>query len=580
VPGRAGGCVRVGFVKLRSPLRRQTLWVGFVAVLVPLAVLLGLQYRWLRQLDSTSGMVHRAALVNFIEGVSNEVAYSYRNDAGRVLNLPPAVFTQGHLDKAAIWFRKKGVEDGVSRLFVMSFADGPDGAVLFFLPSCSSFVPPSWSPEVRAVWVATAPWRILAHKNETLERVALTVDEKDPRYRILINPITDDSSRIVGLAGMILDTEYFEHRLLPRAVEKSLLQFFSGEDGQSPIVSVWDGQGRLVYRSEPEARQGKSEITKAFPFVFTDWKIGLASRSVTPAEVARRSFVLNFLLSLALAAALLGGLALAFQTASRQMRLSQMKSDFVSNVSHELRTPLASIRVFGEFLRLGRVDSPEKAREYGDYIETESRRLTQLVNNILDFASIESGRKSYRFETACVEEVVGETLKTFGVRLRQSGFRISYTAPETPLPPVHLDCGAIAQSLSNLLDNAVKYSEGAEGAEGDTNIEAGVRHEPGWIVIWVRDHGIGIPKDEQAKIFERFHRVGTGLVHDVKGSGLGLSIVQHIVQAHHGRVTVESRPGEGSTFSIHLPVDAVPNPLPRTSGMVSETTAATRPSEA
>jgi signal transduction histidine kinase len=574
VPGRAGGWVRVGFVKLRSPLRRQTLWVGFVAVLVPLAVLLGLQYRWLRQLDSTSGMVHRAALVNFIEGVSNEVAYSYRNDAGRVLNLPPAVFTHGHLDKAAIWFKKKGVEEGVSRLFVVSFAGGPDGAVLFFQPSCSSFAPSSWSPEVRAVWVATAPWRILAHKNETLERVALTVDEKDPRYRILINPITDDASHVVGLAGMILDVEYFERRLLPRAVEKSLLQFFSGEAGQSPIVSVWDGQGRLVYRSEPEARQGKSEITKAFPFVFTDWKIGLASRSVTPAEVARRSFILNFLLSLALAAALLGGLALAFQTASRQMRLSQMKSDFVSNVSHELRTPLASIRVFGEFLRLGRVDSPEKAREYGDYIETESRRLTQLVNNILDFASIESGRKSYRFETACVEEVVGETLKTFGVRLRQSGFRISYTPPETPLPPVHLDRGAIAQSLSNLLDNAVKYSE------GDTSIEAGVRHVAGWIVIWVRDHGIGIPKDEQAKIFERFHRVGTGLVHDVKGSGLGLSIVQHIVQAHRGRVTVESRPGEGSTFSIHLPVDAAPSDVPSALPGTPGPAPATRPSEA
>jgi signal transduction histidine kinase len=393
---------------------------------------------------------------------------------------------------------------------------------------------------------------MLAYKKETLDHVALAVDERDPRYRILINPITDDASHIVGLAGMILDAEYFAHRLLPRAIEKSLLQFFSGEADQCPIVSVWDGEGRLAFRSEPDAKAGEKEIVKSFPFVFTDWKIGLASRSVTPAEVARRSFVLNFLLSLALAAALLGGLALAFQTASRQMKLSQMKSDFVSNVSHELRTPLASIRVFGEFLRLGRVDSAEKASEYGDYIETESRRLTQLINNILDFASIESGRKSYRFEKADVEEVVGETLKTFDVRLRQSGFRIAFTAPERPLPCVHLDRGAIAQSLSNLLDNAVKYSE---GSDRQADIEVGVRREGSSIVIWVRDHGIGIPKDEQAKVFERFHRVGTGLVHDVKGSGLGLSIVQHIVQAHHGRVTVESRPGEGSTFSIHLPVD-------------------------
>jgi len=135
-------------VKLRSPLRRQTLWVGFVAVLLPLAVLLVLQYRWLRQLDSTSGIVHRATLVNFLEGVANEVEYSYRNDAERMLNLPPSIFTHDHLDKAAIWFKKKGVE-GASRLFVVSFANTADGDVLFFQPSCSSFEPPSWSPEAK-----------------------------------------------------------------------------------------------------------------------------------------------------------------------------------------------------------------------------------------------------------------------------------------------------------------------------------------------------------------------------------------------------------------------------------------------
>jgi signal transduction histidine kinase len=538
------------------PLRRQTLWVGFVAVLVPLAVLLVLQYRTLRQLDNTSGIVHRAALVNFLEGVSAEVEYSYRNDAERLLNLPAATFTsQDHLQKAAHYFKKKGVQ-GARHLFVVSFAQDPDGAVLFFNPSCSSFQPPALSPEAKAVWVATSPWRMLAHKGETLERVALAVDERDPRYRILINPITDDASRIVGLAGMILDTDYFEQKLLPQAVEKSLLKFFSPGSGQCPIVSVWDGEGRLAYRSEPRTQGERSEIAKTFPFVFTDWRIGLASHYTTAAEVARQSFVLNFLLSLALAAALVGGIALALRTASRHMKLSQMKSDFVSNVSHELRTPLASIRVFGEFLRLGRVDSPEKAREYGDYIETESRRLTQLINNILDFASIESGRKSYRFERADVEEVVAETLKTFDVRLRQSGFRIVFAGPEEPLPGVSLDRGAIAQSLSNLLDNAVKYSNAA------TDILVSVRREESWAVVAVRDHGIGIPKDDQAKIFDRFHRVSTGLVHDVKGSGLGLSIVQHIVQAHGGRVTVESRPGEGSTFALHLPIEPLPGAAP------------------
>jgi signal transduction histidine kinase len=270
-----------------------------------------------------------------------------------------------------------------------------------------------------------------------------------------------------------------------------------------------------------------------------------------------------------LAAVLLGGLLLAFRTAAREMKLSQMKNEFVSNVSHELRTPLASIRVFAELLRLGRVGDAGRVREYGDYIETESRRLTQLINNILDFASIESGRKTYRFERSDVREVVCETLKTFGVRLQQDGFNLHLDGADTPLPPVRLDPGAIAQSLSNLLDNAVKYSG------DDKNIHVVLRRDGDFVVISVQDHGVGIPRDEQQKIFDRFHRVSTGLVHDVKGSGLGLSIVRHIVEAHRGKVSVESRPGEGSTFSIHLPIEPPePATLPAPAGSRERTSEA------
>jgi two-component system phosphate regulon sensor histidine kinase PhoR len=225
-----------------------------------------------------------------------------------------------------------------------------------------------------------------------------------------------------------------------------------------------------------------------------------------------------------------------------------MKADFVSNVSHELRTPLASIRVFGELLRLGKVEAPEKVREYGELIETESRRLTGLIDNILDLARIESGRKSYRLVPADLEEVVAETLRTFRVSLAPAGFRISYAASGEPLPRVAIDAAAIAQTMGNLLDNAVKYS----GAARD--VEVAVRREGGFAVVSVADHGIGIPRAEQAKVFERFHRVSTGQVHDVKGSGLGLAIVRHVAEAHRGRIELASRPGEGSTFSLWLPL--------------------------
>jgi two-component system phosphate regulon sensor histidine kinase PhoR len=230
------------------------------------------------------------------------------------------------------------------------------------------------------------------------------------------------------------------------------------------------------------------------------------------------------------------------------MRLSEMKSDFVSNVSHELRTPLASIRMFAELLSLGRAPSLDKAKEYGEYIDAESRRLSRLIDNILDFARIESGRKTYQLARGDLTEVVAAVVRTFEVRLRQAGFTLTFTPPANALPLLDLDPDAIGQALHNLLDNAVKYS-------GDSRaIEVSVAQDQEEAVVAVRDHGIGIPRSEQLKIFERFHRVSTGLVHDVKGSGLGLAIVRHIVEAHRGRLQLVSSPGEGSTFTMRLPL--------------------------
>jgi signal transduction histidine kinase len=554
-------------------LKRHTLWIGFATALVPLALLLALQYRWLVKLDHTSAQAHQATLANYLEAVVAEVKTTYQGKAERALNLPAAVFTPERLEKAAHHFKKKQV-DGVRRFFVLlpPLAEGQHTQLRYYDPATASLFEPEWSPEVRAIWVAAAPWLTLAKKGGTIETVAASVDERDPENRVLLAPVTDDASRLVGVAGMILDDEYLAKQLLPNAIQHSLPRFFAGQRELDPVVWVRDQDRHAVYSTaEPGCTLSEypPEVKKSFAFVFSDWEIGLSSRHATPGQVARRNFLVNIALSAALSAALIGGILLALRTASREMKLSEMKNDFVSNVSHELRTPLASIRVFGELLRLGRVGSPEKIREYGDYIETESRRLTQLINNLLDFASIESGRKSYRFERADLEEVVTETLKTFGVRLRQNGFRITYHGPATPLPQLRFDAAAVAQSLSNLLDNAVKYSN------GNREIDVYLRRQGNLAEIAVQDRGIGIPRDEQKKIFDRFHRVGTGLVHDVKGSGLGLAIVRHILEAHGGSVAVESRLDEGSTFSLLLPIDPAAGEAPQSSAPRTQ-----RPSEA
>ncbi len=164
-------------MKLAALGKRNTLWVGFVAVLVPLAVLLAFQYRWLRELDSFSERAQKAQVESLLEAVSKNVEYFY-TDAGQVLDLQPAIFTQNQLDHAAYQFKKKGVV-GVKRLFVMDLRDGDEP--LYFSPSCASFYQPDSTPEARAVAVAVAPWKALYHKDGILERVRLFVEEKDPR---------------------------------------------------------------------------------------------------------------------------------------------------------------------------------------------------------------------------------------------------------------------------------------------------------------------------------------------------------------------------------------------------------------
>jgi signal transduction histidine kinase len=332
---------------------------------------------------------------------------------------------------------------------------------------------------------------------------------------------------------------------------QSLPKWFP-EEYRDAIVTLTDRQKAIYFSNQP-FQGAPYEVSWELPFIFKDRYLGMKMRTMSEEQWGRKYFFNNLLISILTGLVLLGGIVLALRTASRAMKLSQMKADFVSNVSHELRTPLASIRVFGEFLKLGRVRDAAKTHEYGEYIEMESRRLTQLINNILDFSKIECGQKTYHFEAAHLEQVVTETLKTFELVLEQNGFSITFKPPRQPLPMVKIDSEAIAQALINLLDNAVKYSVDSR----EITLELSTNNP--FVCISVIDYGIGIALDERNKVFEKFYRVGNSLVHDVKGSGLGLSIVKHIVEAHQGKVTVESEVGRGSIFSIHIPADESPS---------------------
>ena len=230
----------------------------------------------------------------------------------------------------------------------------------------------------------------------------------------------------------------------------------------------------------------------------------------------------------------------------REMRLAAMRAQFVSSVSHELRTPLTAIRMFAETLLLGRVAKHDSRDDYLQTIVSESERLTRLLDNVLDFAKIEAGRKTYHLGPCSAADVVRSAASTMGDLLARNGFHLEIAIDEE-MPLVLADRDALEQALLNLLSNAVKYS--GRGRQ----IQLGVRSRDGRVAIDVADDGIGIPPAEQGHIFEKFYRVNDPEHASIPGTGLGLTLVAHVVAAHHGDIRVHSEVGRGTTFSIVLP---------------------------
>jgi signal transduction histidine kinase len=282
-----------------------------------------------------------------------------------------------------------------------------------------------------------------------------------------------------------------------------------------------------------------------------------------------RTFWFGSLIAVSALAAFVGLLA-AWQAFYSQQRLSEMKSNFVSSVSHELRAPIASVRLLAESLELGKIKEPQKQVEYFRFIGQECRRLSGLIQNVLDFSRIEQGRKQYDFEPTDLLALAEETvnlMQTYAVE-KEVSLKLDLTKvqPSTRNLELCVDSRAIQQALINLIDNAIKHSpKGGEVRVGIDRLENMRTSSPqpsppreereGAVRVWVEDHGPGISQAEHERIFERFYRVGSELRRETQGVGIGLSIVKHVVEAHGGWVRVESVVGKGSRFTMELPME-------------------------
>ena len=247
------------------------------------------------------------------------------------------------------------------------------------------------------------------------------------------------------------------------------------------------------------------------------------------------------------------GIVFMVRAVIHESEVSRMKSEFVSNVSHELKTPLALIRMFGETLDAGIVTDEKKRREFYSIIRKESERLSHLINNVLDFSRMDTGAKEYYFEESDLVKVVKSSLEAYKFHIHENGFEIKSELPDEAVM-IKIDKDAISQALLNLLSNAVKYSDERK------NIKVEVYKNSSSALISVADQGMGIPNEERKKIFEKFYRVQATRGEEKRGSGLGLTLVKHIVEAHGGIIEVESVVGEGSTFTLKIPFPGITKP--------------------
>lgn len=350
---------------------------------------------------------------------------------------------------------------------------------------------------------------------------------------IFTNQNASGSDELIGLA---INPDLFVRKiLLPRLQQVSQNQF---------RIVIRDSNDRFIISSDNKEFTGGVESEKPM-WLLPQYKVGIAFAGPTIQDLIRSRATNNILLIGVLLLILLAAVVFVYSAVKKELELAQLKADFVSNVSHELRTPLALISMFAETLELDRVKNDEKKKEYYSIISQEANRLGRIVNSILNFAKMEAGKRKFNFEPTNLNDVIENIFQTYSYHLYNKGFKFEKYLTDN-LPAVRIDSEAISEAVINLIDNAIKYSN----EKKEVILRTGISDRK--VYVEVSDKGIGIAPDEQKKIFDKFYRVSSGLIHNVKGTGIGLSLVKQIVDAHNGKIELESKTGAGSTFRITL----------------------------
>lgn len=361
--------------------------------------------------------------------------------------------------------------------------------------------------------------------------------------------LRDADQNILGAGGWWLDSQEFLQKHLTGMVQEALpanTRLYGGIESIRHVAVEVFGPGGAKVGSVGEAADLATARTEPLSGPFERYTVRTTATSTAGVTLTRRFATVEILFIVLMGTMILAAILFGYRYTVRQLELAALKASFVSNVTHELKTPIALIRLAVETLELDRVANPEERGRFLSTIARETTKLTRLVDNILDLARFEAGHHQLRLDPVSLVQVARETVETFTPRLDHAQFHVELDLP-ADLPQVKGDAIALSHCVLNLLDNAVKYSK------DDRTLKVSAHASDGNVSLSVADRGIGIAHGDRRRIFEKFVRVETGLVHDVKGAGLGLSLVQQIMRAHGGRVEVTANPGGGSVFTLVLP---------------------------
>jgi len=490
-----------------------------LAIVVPAAILAVLGYVSLRQWQTSADLLFREQSRNMAAMAAEKVDMALRHLEDDTLGRLETVLATDAAGGPAALRRFVAETPLVGRLALFDRAGralDPPGAP----PLAASPVGRALGDATRALW-------------ERGGRRHLIVDDD-----LVVATVLRAPGHPSCLAVVVLD---------PGALRREALEKPLGGPDVPGVLAVTDHRNRPVFGRPDLAR---TDVVVAVPLgeLLPAWRLALYQQpgDRAPGAALRRQMMLFCAALGLLLVVIAAGLVATYRLVRHETEMARLKADFVANVSHDLKTPLSLIRVFGETLEMGRVRDEPTRQEYYRVITRESERLSRLIDNVLDFSRIEGGRQTYVRVPLAVEPLVRETLAAFEYVLTQGGFRVELSVPPD-LPEVAMDGDAVGQALANLVDNAIKYSAdrkvlrvGAEIRDGDLGLS-------------VSDEGIGIPREEQDRIFDKFYRVGRSETQGRRGSGVGLALVRHVAEAHDGRVTVDSRPGRGSCFTLWLP---------------------------